>query len=120
MLIPLSTVVLVLIFMGIINHRNRRLHLSLMSAAFIIDLGLVLYIEFTRAAIEQAVEGVHGLLLFHIIVSVLTLVLYVVLISLGVKWFKGENQVAALHRNLAYVFTVCRLTNYVTSFFIAA
>ncbi len=118
MLIPISTVVLLLIFFGIMNHRKRRLHMSLMTTAFLIDLGLVLYIELTREAIEQTIEGVHGLLLFHIIVSIISLILYVVLIALGIKWFKGQNNVAALHRNLAYVFVLCRLTNYVTSFFI--
>lgn len=118
MLFVFSTLVLLLILFGILNHRKRHLHMTLMTAAFLIDLALVLYIEFTRAAVEQAVDGVEGLLLFHIIVSVITLLLYIVLIGLGVQWFKGKPNVAVLHRNLAYVFVLCRLTNYVTSFFI--
>ncbi len=118
MLAIISTLVLVLIFFGVKNHRNRKVHIPIMGLAFLTDLGLVLYIELNRGAVEQTIAGVEGLLLFHIIVSVLVLALYIALIVLGLQWVKKVPNVGLWHRRLAYFFVIGRLTNYVTSFYI--
>ena len=117
MLNILSTLVLFIIAYGVIKRNDRKVHIPVMTAAFLIDLGLVLYIELNRGAVEQAIDGVEGLLLFHIIVSALVLVLYIALTVIGVKLLKNPAMMK-LHRNLAAAFIICRLTNYVTSFFI--
>lgn len=118
MLTILSTLVLILIFFGVMNARKTRIHIPVMTVAFLVDLALVLYIELNRGAIEQAVEGVGGLLLFHILVSTMVLVLYIVLIALGLRVYRDKPQLIVWHRRLAYLFIVGRLVNYVTSFYI--
>lgn len=115
MLYAASVVVLILITLGIVNHRKRKLHITLMSMAFLVDLALVLIIELNRGAIAQALSFPKGLLLFHILDSVLVLLLYVALIVLGIKWIQRSTVAAFWHRRLAYVFVVARLTNFVTS-----
>jgi hypothetical protein len=118
MLSILSTLVLLLIFCGILNARRPKVHIPIMTTAFLIDLGLVLYIELNREAVNQALSA-QGLLLFHIIVSALVLLLYIILIVVGIKLVKKVPGQLLWHRRLAYVFIVGRLINYVTSFYIA-
>src|SRR5262249_11145139 len=101
-----------------------RVHMPCMVSAFALDLGLVLYIELTRHAIAAVGKAVqrplpHGLLLFHVAVSLLVLVLYGLQLWLGSSLFKGREDRRTLHRNLGIRFVVFRLTNYVTSMFVA-
>jgi len=116
----LSTLVLILIGVGIKYRKVNRLHISLMLTAFAIDVGMVVWLEFNRLAVEQVVGGVSGLLFFHVIVSIGVVILYVALISTGMKLFKKVTLSPALHRNLAVAFVIGRLINYVTSFFVGS
>ena len=116
----LSTVVLVLIALGLKYRKVNRIHIPLMLSAFAIDLGMVVWLEFNRLAVEKVVGGVSGLLLFHVIVSIGVVILYVALISTGMKLFKKVTLSPALHRNLAVAFVIGRLINYVTSFFVGS
>lgn len=118
MTVFVSSLVLVLIALGLRFRRQRRVHIPLMISAFALDLGLVLWIELNRQAVEQALAGVQGLLLFHILVSLLVLVLYAALIASGLGWLKARPWGIAWHRRLALAFIVCRLTNFVTSLFL--
>ena len=118
-----STFILGLVFYGLWKRKDVAIHVPVMLAAFVLDVVLVLYIELTRGAINTFAESVQApigreLLLFHITVSLITIVLYGVLTALGFKIMKGERALLKLHRNLAGVFLICRLTNYVTSFMI--
>lgn len=124
----ISTIVLVLIAFGLIFRRQNKVHIACMVLAFVIDLALVLYIEITRHAIESvgvqmtqqtATQSMPSALLgFHVAVSVLTLVLYVAQFRVGYKLLKGHQVTRAFHRRLGYAFVVCRLANYITSFFV--
>src|SRR5687767_5511339 len=121
MLIAASTIILLLLAYGIAQRKNSKVHIPVMLSAFVLDVALVLYIEITRHAVETFVDSVktpvdHGFLLFHIGVSLLTLALYIAQIVTGRKLFKGNHGIRPLHRKLAWLFIVCRLTNYVTSF----
>lgn len=122
MLIVISTLVLGLILLGFSFRRTPKVHIPCMLTAFALDLGLVLYIEFSRQAVERVSQEIqhpsHWLLLFHVLVSVTVLVLYVVMLRLGLKLFKGEESQRHLHRRLGFCFLVCRLSNYVTSFWV--
>jgi uncharacterized membrane protein YozB (DUF420 family) len=124
MLIAVSTLVLIIIATGFTFRHQRKTHIPCMLTAFAIDLGLVLYIELTRHAIKSVSQAVqhplpHGLLLFHVTMSVFVLILYVVMLSLGVQLLKGQETKRISHRNLGYTFILCRLANYATSFFVA-
>ncbi len=123
MLVWISTLVLAIIAVGLIYRKRPEVHIPCMSLAFAIDIGLVLYIEWSRHAIETVGKELtaplpEGLLLFHVAVSLLTLVLYGVQMFSGVKLFKGVGPGRNFHRNVGYGFIVCRLANYVTSFFV--
>lgn len=124
MLVIVSTLILILIGFGLAYRKRPVVHIPIMVAAFVADIGLVLYIEWSRHAVETFTTSVQDpvnnqLLLFHIVVSLLTILLYIALIVSGIKLFKGGRAALNLHRGLAAVFLICRLTNYVTSFWVA-
>lgn len=116
----LQTLVLLLISIGLYFRKVNRIHIPVMIAAFLIDLGMVLYLELNRAAVEQVIGGVEGLLLFHVIVSTLVVVLYVALFVTGFRLFKKVTLSPKLHRTLAMAFVLGRLINYITSFFVGS
>ena len=119
----LSVAVCLLIGYGLYRRRDRVAHRKIMYAAFAIDLGMVLWIEFTRAAIEQSLalgpRPMPGpLLMFHIIASTVVLVLYVAQLILGAKLFSGRNDLRKWHLYCGSAFVILRFTNLVTSFMI--
>ncbi len=119
----LSLVACVIIACGLMNRRDRIRHRACMGAAFTLDLGLVLWIELTRGAVETSLalgsRPIPGpLLAFHIAVSTLTLVLYVVQIVSGTKLFGGRELSRNAHRRAGWTFVTLRATNLVTSFLI--
>lgn len=119
MLHAISTLVIVLLIAGIwIRSRNRAWHWRLMIAAFVIDVGLVLYIEFTRHAVETVVSEVSPFIWFHATVSTAVILLYLVMFALGRKLVVGQQQLRLTHRNVAIMFCACRGVNYVTSYWV--
>lgn len=113
-----SLVALLLVALGLALRRRAKLHMALMTAAFLVDLALLLYVEFTRQAVEKALSGGDALLYFHIAVSLGVLVLYVLQIRLGLRLYRGQPIVRVRHRQLGVVFVVLRLLNFVTSFYV--
>lgn len=115
-----SMAILVLIFVGWIYRRKRNLHIGLMVTALVADLGLVLWIELSRHAVEQALgvgefELPGAFLAFHIILSVISLVLWFVQLVLGIKIARGGRHLLPRHKLCALVFILFRLSNFVTS-----
>ncbi|MBZ5541936.1 MAG: hypothetical protein LAN61_15580 [Acidobacteriia bacterium] len=114
-----STLVLLLVAAGLwIRKRNPQWHQRLMIAAFGSDLLLVLYIEFTRHAVEKVVSRVRPLVWFHAGVSLAVLVCYVLMILLGRPMLAGRYETRALHRVLGITFVVLRSLNYATSYMV--
>ena len=117
-----STLILVALGYGIVQYRNRKIHVPVMLGCFVADVVLVLAIELNRMAVEtainQAAHPTNPLLIFHIAVSLLVIVLYGVLTYLGFGILKGNTQYLKAHKHLAHLFIVLRLTNYVTSFMV--
>lgn len=123
MLIAVSTIVVVLILLGWKFKNRAEVHIPLMASAFALDLILLLYIEITRHAIETLQTDIttaadEKLLYFHVSVSAVMLVLYFVQIGTGIRLSKGHEISRAFHKNSGYAFIICRLLNYVTSFFV--
>ncbi len=118
MLHLLSTLVLLLIVVGVWYRKRTRVHLRFMLAAFIIDLSLVIYIEATRHAVNKVVNHTGALLWFHVLVSVAVLVAYVAQIQLGRLILNGFVASRDLHIRMGLTFCALRLINYVTSFMI--
>lgn len=118
MLPIISTIVIVALAVGLSLRHRREIHPKIMFSAFVADLLLVLYIEFTAGAVERVISEVSPLLWFHATVSTATLVLYVWLIVLGRQLLNGREVKRALHRKLAITFCVLRSVNYVTSYLV--
>src|SRR5688572_10228493 len=108
-----NVVILAVILYGVVVHRNRILHVRIMTSCFVADLLMVLLIEVQRQAIEQAVHTTSGLMRFHISVSVAALVLWVLQILTGRAVLKGKPRLRR-HKIQAWIFLCCRSTNVVT------
>ena len=122
-----SSLVLVIIAAGLYFRKRMSLHIPLMITAFVIDLSLVLVIEFQRMAVEKVIghvaAGTDYFLIFHAGISLLVLVCYSLLIWTGSKVYKGmkagtgkPRDIYDWHKKLAVAFIILRLINYVTSF----
>lgn len=115
-----STLVIILLAFGLYHRHDKKKHIPLMLTAFVIDLSLVLIIEIQRKAVESVVDNVvhapNSLVIFHAIVSLLVIVLYIGQIITGTKIARGKRYHLALHQQMAVLFIVLRLTNYITSF----
>ncbi len=116
----ISLGILALIFLGWIYRRKRNLHIGLMATAMAADLGLVLWIELSRHAVEQALgvgefELPGAFLAFHIVLSVVSLLLWFVQLVLGIKIARGKRQLLPVHKLCALFFVLFRLANFVTS-----
>ena len=94
------------------------MHYPLMLTAFALDIGMVLYIELAREAIKTATSGPPPLLMFHILISCLVIVCYLVQFYLGWRLYTGKSTSSRAHLATGILFCVLRLTNYVTSFMI--
>ncbi len=115
----ISTLVLVLLAAGIyLRKRNNTWHWRMMISAFVVDVALVLYIEVKLHAVETVVAEISPFIWFHATVSTAVLALYLVMFALGRKLITGQNALLLTHRNVAFAFCFCRVTNYVTSFYV--
>lgn len=109
-----GTIGIVIIAVGLRFRRRPRLHIPMMVAAFVIDVANVLVIELNRGAVKQALEGGEFLLNFHVSVSVICVVCYVVALITGPMLLK-RGTCRTAHKWNACVFIVTRLLNFVTS-----
>ena len=109
----ISAFVCVLIVVGLLVRRHKTAHISLMVSAFVIDLGLVLYLELARGVVES-VPGreMSPLLVFHLVLSTIVLGLYVGQIVTGIRNARGQR--SGWHAKVAIVLLVCRVGNLIT------
>ena len=49
----LSVAVCVILVIGVLNRRRKRVHIPLMLTAMVIDVGMVLYLEIHRGVVES-------------------------------------------------------------------
>ncbi|MBY0402824.1 MAG: hypothetical protein K2X66_02930 [Cyanobacteria bacterium] len=119
MLIICSSLIILILAIGFIQRHNTKIHVPFMLTAFASDVLLVLVIELSRSAIEKASHQLDNpFLMFHISVSLLSLALYTALSITGFKLLKGNETLRPLHKKLSGAFIVCRLANYITSFWV--
>jgi hypothetical protein len=124
LLYTFSSFVLILITLGILYRRHWSLHRYLMLTAFFIDVSIVIVVELNRQALEHVLwETQTNFVYFHILVSLVTLVLYFFLFISGSKMlnmkmgkipFKHNH--LYMHRAQAGLFVLMRIINYITSF----
>lgn len=116
-----STLVLVIIALGLYFRHQPKRHIPLMITAFLADTSLVLVIELQRKAVESVIENATHepslFVLFHAVISLIIIILYVSLTIVGMRIIrKSKRDLLPLHKKLAVVFIVLRLINYITSF----
>lgn len=121
----ISTFSVLLIAAGLVALKRGQIrgHAWLMTAAFVVDVGLVLYIEVHKGALAQAgqaARALEGLLLFHVIISVVAMALHLMQLVLGWRMLAGKSAPRWLHRWGGIAFCVFRLGNYVTSFMVSS
>jgi hypothetical protein len=114
-----NVLVFATILYGVKVHARRQLHARIMVSCFIADVLMVLVIELTRKAIEQAVATTSGLMRFHIAVSVIALVLWVPQLISGRGILRGKPYLPR-HRIQAWAFLLFRATNLVTAFMVSS
>lgn len=113
----LSLLICILIFIGIYYRKNKKRHVPIMLTAFTLDVTMVLYIELTRHAIKTSLHPPHPFVTFHVVISVVVMILYLVQIWAGIKLYRG-GKTRNFHRKIAVLFIIFRLGNLVTSFFV--
>lgn len=116
-----STLVMILLVIGLVYRRHTRIHIPIMLSCFALDLSNVLVIELNRGAIRQTMDTVtevgDWLLKFHIVVSVICVICYPLAVFTGLRLLRrGVHRTS--HRLNACVFLVTRVLNYVTSFWV--
>jgi uncharacterized membrane protein YozB (DUF420 family) len=136
---------------GISKRREPAIHMKVMTTCFIVDLLNVVLVEVenwmrtregaSKGAVQTAGENFvndpWSLLNFHIVVSVISIVCYIIAIRTGRRLYRASVDGAAgsetgktegtqaplklrsLHRKNALVFVVARLASFVTSFVIS-
>lgn len=112
-----SFLICLLIAAGIYFRKDRRRHVTIMLTAFGLDMLMVLYIEFTRDAINEAIHPPHPFITFHVVISILVVLLYLTQLFSGLKLLKHGTH-RQFHKFSAAAFIVMRLANLVTSLFV--
>ena len=113
-----SVLVCVLLTLGVLARRRKRVHIPFMVAAIGIDVTIVAVIEFGPGlgAIASAEAKLGPLLIVHITMSVLVLVLYGVQVVTGIKKARGRS--SRLHGKVMPWLLALRLGNLFTSFLV--
>jgi hypothetical protein len=113
-----SALAILLVAIGFAFRRRRTVHVPAMSAAFIVDISLLVYVEVTRHAVEKALLFPRWLVGVHVAVSVGVLACYLVMILLGRRILGGTVASRTAHRRVGITFVVLRGLNYVTALMI--
>lgn len=113
-----SLCIVLLMIAGIRKHRNRSLHVKIMSTAMIWDVLLILQVELSRSAILKASKALTNpmILNIHVSIAVSTVILYGFMVYTGRALLDGQNQYRQKHRLLGYTTFIMRLLTFITSF----
>jgi cyanate permease len=113
-----SAIILLLMYVGVYNRKNRNLHVKMMLGAIIWDVLLILQIELTRSAIAKASKVFTNPLLLkvHLFFAITSVVLYVVMGLTGKKLLNGDNSVRSRHKVLGWTTLFFRTMTFITSF----
>lgn len=113
-----SLCIVLIMLIGIIVRKNRKLHVKIMSLAIAWDIILILQIELSRSAILKASNAVSNAMILniHVSIAVSTVVLYGFMIHSGRKILANKIEFRPRHRILGYSTFAMRILTFVTSF----
>ena len=87
----IATVAWICLMLGFVNRSNRKRHIRLMLVGIFLDIGLVLFLQVTRHAVQTAMElKLEVLPQLHILFSTLALVCYFPVLWFGWRLAFGE------------------------------
>ncbi len=112
----LSTVILLSIYYGVSQRKNRERHIRIMVSCGIADILLVLAIVYFRRALPKAMEADTTILKVHLVFSIPALLLWFTAFWSGIQ--RKKEKCLRFHRWNAISFLVARTGNWVTSFFV--
>ena len=104
---------------GLMNLRNRDVHVRYMNAAIVLDLALVLALEFQRDAIQTALSfSLSPLQQAHIAMSAVATTLYIPILILGWRLYLGKlsSSGRSWHRRLGMMGYVFRSLGFLLMF----
>ena len=114
-----ATVGFLVMCAGLIMRRQRRVHVPLMLLAIAMDLSLVALLEIERGAVETAVSFRLGVLpQLHVIFSSLATFLYVPVVVLGFRRWRGVGSFVerTWHIRLGLLAFSCRALGFLLMF----
>ncbi len=116
-----STVIVIIMFVGLYWRRNRKKHVPAMLTVIIWDILLVLQIELNRGAVAKAVKVVSNrmILNIHVGLALSTVLIYFAMLYTGGKVLKNNLSYRKKHKWLGLLTVTLRLLTYMTSFFAA-
>ncbi len=113
----IATVAWLLLSIGLFNRHKKLIHIRCMVSGIGLDIALVLYLQLTRDAVQQAAEfSLPVLHQFHILFSTLALLLYFPILFLGFQLVKGQLEYLALHKKLGISAYLLRSAGFVFMF----
>ena len=101
----IATVAWICLMLGFVNRSNRKRHIRLMLVGIFLDIGLVLFLQVTRHAVQTAMElKLEVLPQLHILFSTLALVCYFPVLWFGFQLAFGEplRSTKTWHLRFAY------------------
>lgn len=113
-----STLIVLLMIVGVIQKKNRNLHVKIMISAIIWDVLLILQIELSRGAINKAskVAANPTILTVHIALAITTVLFYILMFYTGQKMLKNDMTIRGKHKAFGITTLLLRIATYITSF----
>ena len=115
----IATVAWLCLMSGYLARKKRSTHVNLMRAGIFLDIGLVLFLQFTRGAIQTALSFELALLKqLHIAASTIALLLYFPILYLGFQLLKGKGtaEMRARHIRLGTTALIFRTLGFLLMF----
>lgn len=113
----IATVAYLIMLAGVLRHSQKEIHIPLMSFAVVIDLSLVLFLEFDRSAIASAIGGkLNFWQKGHILFSTLAVALYIPTMILGTKALTQKGRRLQNHKYLGKIAFVFRTLGFILMF----
>jgi hypothetical protein len=96
--------------LGVLNRKNRKIHVPCMLTTIFMDLSLVLFLQITRSAVQTAMGfDLPILQYFHIGFSTLATILYFPMLYTGFKLLRNQKT-ALLYRLHIKIGVACFLS----------
>lgn len=115
-----SILIVILLFYGAYNRRNRNKHIKIMKTAILWDLLLVAQIEINRGAIGKAGKALTNpfILNIHVSLAVSTVLLYGIVYYTGTQLKNGNEGIRKSHKLLGLLTLTTRVLTLITSYLV--